>query len=644
MKVPQNLAGKVLYGTLFVAFLPVGLVLWAIFSAPNVSLAAFSSVAGGVFLSGAGIVLLLSGMFALIKHGRGVPMNAYPPPVYVSRGPYRWIAHPIYLGFVLLCSGVSIWTGSASGFWLVCPVVVCGVFALVLGYEAIDLRLRFGADHPKPLLSLPPDTLESPRWGERWVVALGVLGLWLVLYEILARLPLPAGAIAAYLPFERQWPVVEWTEPFYAATYLFVTLVPFVAANRSTLRRFAIQGWVANGLMVLFFVGIPLIAPPRPFAPEGLFGRLLMFERTLDTPANAFPSYHAIWILLAVGVYAKRFPRLKWLCWATAVAILASCVATGQHALVDVVAGIVVGVAILRVEEVWEAIRRFTERIANSWHEWRWGSVRLINHGIYAGIGSFLAVLIVGILLGPGELVSTLFVAFSALITSALWAQIIEGSPSLLRPYGYYGGVVGIIVGSLLAWPLFGTSPWMLLAAYSVAGPWVQSWGRVRCLVQGCCHGSEAPPVAGIVYRHPRSRVVRLSNLAGIPVHPTPLYSILWNVVIAVVLTRLWFSSAPLSVIGGLYMIMTGVGRFVEEAYRGEPQTHVLGGLRFYQWIAVVTVVGGAAVTAIRSPLTPSLVPPGTPLLLASVAFGVLTWGALGLDFPASNRRFARLV
>jgi hypothetical protein len=114
--------------------------------------------------------------------------------------------------------------------------------------------------------------------------------------------------------------------------------------------------------------------------------------------------------------------------------------------------------------------------------------------------------------------------------------------------------------------------------------------------------------------------------------------------VIAVVLTRLWFSSAPLSLIAGLYMILTGVGRFVEEAYRGEPQTHVFVGLRFYQWIALVTVVGGAVVTAIWSPQTPSPVFPGLPLLLSSAAFGVLTWGALGLDFPASNRRFARLA
>jgi prolipoprotein diacylglyceryltransferase len=68
------------------------------------------------------------------------------------------------------------------------------------------------------------------------------------------------------------------------------------------------------------------------------------------------------------------------------------------------------------------------------------------------------------------------------------------------------------------------------------------------------------------------------------------VYSILWNVVIAFAVTRLWLIHAEFSVIVGLYLILTGLGRFVEEAYRGEPQTPIIGGLRLYQWIALSTV------------------------------------------------------
>src|SRR5439155_18316862 len=50
-------------------------------------------------------------------------MNAYPPPRYVAQGIFRLLPHPIYTGFTMLCVGVSIAVVSASGLWLVSPIV-----------------------------------------------------------------------------------------------------------------------------------------------------------------------------------------------------------------------------------------------------------------------------------------------------------------------------------------------------------------------------------------------------------------------------------------------------------------------------------------------------------------------------------------
>ena len=87
-----------------------------------------------------------------------------------------------------------------------------------------------------------------------------------------------------------------------------------------------------------------------------------------------------------------------------------------------------------------------------------------------------------------------------------------------------------------------------------------------------------------------------------------------------------------------------GLARFVEEAYRGEPQTPVYAGLRLYQWLAIACVVAGAALTAIPGT-------PGSPAPVASwaavwsgLAAGALTWIAVSVDFPRSNARFARLA
>jgi prolipoprotein diacylglyceryltransferase len=226
---------------------------------------------------------------------------------------------------------------------------------------------------------------------------------------------------------------------------------------------------------------------------------------------------------------------------------------------------------------------------------------------------------------------------------AALWAQYVEGSPQLLRPFGFYGGLLGGTVGALLA-PFFGVSAWLVLAAFAAGGPWAQAMGRLRCLVQGCCHGRPAPKSIGIRYTHPRSRVCRMTQWAGVPLHPTPIYSLLCNAFVALVITRLWLLHAPLHLIAGLYFILTGLGRFVEEAWRGEPQTPVFAGLRLYQWAAAASVVAGVLMTALgRSEPAPlahfdwSALPP-------SAAFGLLVWCAMGVDFPESNRRFSRLV
>jgi Prolipoprotein diacylglyceryltransferase len=323
--------------------------------------------------------------------------------------------------------------------------------------------------------------------------------------------------------------------------------------------------------------------------------------------------------------------------------ISASCITTGMHAVVDVLAGVLVVPLVLNIGALWEKIRSLSERIANSWKEWRFGRVRIINHGVYAAAGTSIGLLIIGTLLGPGSIGPMFVIACSSLIGAGLWAQFIEGSPSLLRPYGFYGGVIGVVLGSLIV-GVFGSDIWQLLAAFAVAGPLIQSAGRLRCLVQGCCHGRETTTKIGIRYTHPRSRVCRLANMTNIPIHPTPLYSILWNIFIGIILARLWSLQVSLTFIVGLYLILNGVGRFVEEAYRGEPQTPSLGGLRLYQWMAIGSVVSGAVVTTVR---TSSEIPNWQFSWMtagAAAGFGLITWFALGVDFPDSNKRFARLA
>jgi protein-S-isoprenylcysteine O-methyltransferase Ste14 len=633
--------GKVLYGSLFAAVLPLLLVQWARAATPNVALPAIAAPAGWA-LAAAGLALVAWASAALAVYGRGLPMNAYPPPALVTRGPYAVVGHPIYLGFVLACAGVSLGAGSAAGLWLVTPVAALGCAALVLGYEGPDLDARFGA-RPRPFLRLPEASASAPSVADRASAWMLVLLPWLVLYEAVQALGVPRDAVVILLPGEARWPVWQGSEIVYASTYLFVALAPLAAVTRAELRRFMTRGWAATALVVLLWIVLPVAAPPRPFEPSGFPGALLAFERRMDSAACAFPSFHVVWALLAAHAWRGRLGRARVLAGVWAAAIAASCVTTGMHTVADVLAGILAAAFVLRLPGIWEALRAWAERAANSWREWDLGAVRVINHGGWAALGTLAGVGLAGTLAGTANTRAVLFVAFSGLVGAGLWAQFVEGSPRLLRPYGYYGGVLGVVAGGVAAHLVAGVDSWLLVGAFAVAAPWIQAAGRVRCLVQGCCHGSKAPFSVGIRYVHPRSRVCRLSNLGGVPVHPTPLYSILWNVVPALLLARLWLAGAALSVVVGVYFVLAALGRFVEESRRGEPQTPVFARLRVYQWLAVGMLAAGAFVTCLPS-APPPRPEPSAAAFAAAVVFALATWFALGVDFPRSNRRFARLV
>jgi protein-S-isoprenylcysteine O-methyltransferase Ste14 len=519
--------GKLLYGVLFAVGVPALLVWWAAATTRIVPLPVLPYAWGGLIVGGIGLALLLAGTIALVVYGHGLPMNPYPPPNYVARGIYRYIAHPIYVGFVMLCIGTATYFRSPSGLWLICPLVACAVAALVFGYERHDLRRRFGDTliH-KPLVSLPPDSMTSPTMWDRAAIYLLVFIPWSAAFEAVYRLGIPADAVIAHLPFEHNWPVIEWTEAVYGSVYLLVLATPLLLSTQRALRQLAVTGLIATGVVTLIYLTVPIIAPPRPFEPHTIFGHALMFERSMSHTVAAFPAFHVIWSLIAADAWTSRSRTFGAIGWTWAALITVSCVTTGMHALADIVAAVLVFAALRNAGRVWELMRRAAEGVANSWREWRIGKLRLINHGFYAALAGGGGIAISGGLGGDGRefLGQLVLVYLCGLLGAGLWAQQLEGSPKLSRPFGYYGSVIGGI-GACVVVGVFSGDTMSLLALVAMAAPWIQGVGRLRCLVQGCCHGREAPEAVGIRYWQPRSRVCALADLRGLPLHPTPLYS-----------------------------------------------------------------------------------------------------------------------
>ena len=165
-----------------------------------------------------------------------------------------------------------------------------------------------------------------------------------------------------------------------------------------------------------------------------------------------------------------------------------------------------------------------------------------------------------------------------------------------------------------------------------------------RFLVNGCCHGSPSAPWLGIRYFHPRSRVCGLSHLKGESLHPTQVYSFLWMFFTGFILLRLWQGGMSYAFIFGMYLLLNGLGRFVEEAYRGEVQPPFYVRLPIYQWTALLSVAIGILMTMLDIPREPEQPGIDTGVLLAATIMGLYTFFAMGVDFPNSNRRFSRLV
>ncbi len=636
---------RLLYGALFTLLLPLGLLAWAarLDHLLSVSLPMPPIAAAGPWALAAGIALMAAGTQALWRHGHGLPMSAFPPTRLVSRGVYRLVANPLYVGAVLAAFGVALMRRSPAGTWIVAPLLAALATAWVMGFEAAHTRALFG-ESPRPALHLPENLERAPSTWERWAVVARVLIPWLLAFLAVEWLGVPPDArTVPRLPGEVAWAVIPWTESVYLLTYVMVIATPFVSHRARDLRRFAIDGIVSTATIIPFYLLVPLVVPAKSVPTDSFWTVPLTWERAGDLPVTALPAFHVVWTLIAADALSARWPRARWMWTAVSIAVTVSCVTTGMHAVLDVVAGVGAYGLVRRAMPIWRALCRAAEAVANSWREWRIGPVRVLNHGVYAALGGVGGTAIAIMLAGPQASAWIIASTVVAIVGAGLWAQVVEGSTQLLRPYGYFGSVIGALLVSLGA-ILAGHDAWLLLAAMSVGGCLTTALGRFRCLVQGCCHGRTIDAAWGIHYMHPRSRVVRLSALGGIAVHPTPLYSALWAMASGLVLARLWWLAAPLPFIAGTAFLLAGLGRFVEEHYRGEPQTAQFAGLRLYQWLAIALVVTGAAFTCVagRSAPSPMALQAGLwPTLVLLFAF---TMVAYGVDFPESNRRFSRLV
>jgi hypothetical protein len=107
----------------------------------------------------------------------------------------------------------------------------------------------------------------------------------------------------------------------------------------------------------------------------------------------------------------------------------------------------------------------------------------VISHAVFAGLAGGVGAFLVVLMAGREHIASVYVLMLAGVVGAAVVGQLLVGSSNgLSRPFGYFGGVLGITFAGLRLYPL-DHSMLLVLTAFCFAGPWTQALGRLRCIV-----------------------------------------------------------------------------------------------------------------------------------------------------------------
>jgi phosphatidylglycerol:prolipoprotein diacylglycerol transferase len=165
----------------------------------------------------------------------------------------------------------------------------------------------------------------------------------------------------------------------------------------------------------------------------------------------------------------------------------------------------------------------------------------------------------------------------------------------------YYGGFLGAAAAGIIyiLWkkmPLWKTVD---VLAPSVALGCV--FGRIGCLLNGCCYGRPTNLPWAITFTNPQAQELSGTPL-GHPLHPTEIYDALLNLVLYVFLAWLFRRKKFDGQVFATYLLCYAVTRSTVEYFRGDyTGLHYHLGLTPAQWIGVPIFVAGLALATVLS-------------------------------------------
>ncbi len=171
----------------------------------------------------------------------------------------------------------------------------------------------------------------------------------------------------------------------------------------------------------------------------------------------------------------------------------------------------------------------------------------------------------------------------------SLWKNVGEG-------FVIYGGILGGLAGGLLGCRIKKQSFVRYFDLFIPSVALAQGFGRLGCFFAGCCYGRQTDSWFHIVFPEGAGSLAP----AGVPLIPTQLISSAANFLHFFVLV--WFArrSKKPGQVGGLYLILYSIGRFLIELLRNDPRGNV-GFLSTSQFISALIFTVGVLVMILSS-------------------------------------------
>lgn len=170
-----------------------------------------------------------------------------------------------------------------------------------------------------------------------------------------------------------------------------------------------------------------------------------------------------------------------------------------------------------------------------------------------------------------------------------LYGILKTGHAYLVGGFVFYGGLIGCFTALYLfcrsSKVSFAHSLQLVLPAFPLA----HSFGRIGCLITGCCYGKETNNLLHIIYNH--------SQFApnGVSLFPVQLVEALYELVLFFVLYNNSNQNTPGDIMLCKYAQLYGAGRFILEFYRGDECRGFIGVISVSQVLSMIIIAMSSA-------------------------------------------------